>query len=157
MNFWEFSFSGEGLALSAPDARHIREFDPSGFLLLRGGIPADRGRVGRGGVIRLETLIELTFINSRFSILLLKLDKRLPVAQFEGTAPQSTVACPLLNHTQWNRSGTTWRDNKQTNLTQTEHTHKINNDNDYSKSYNKHTHEHMPNNTHKLNKGVAGS
>ena len=41
--------------------------------------------------------IELTFISSSFSslILLLKLDRQLPVEQFEATVPQSTVPSPL--------------------------------------------------------------
>ena len=73
-----------------------------------------------GGMIRLETLIELKFINSSFSnsifclfvccqfelfelILLLTLHKQLPVEQFEASrerfeaaASQSTVPCPPL-------------------------------------------------------------
>ena len=58
-------------------------------------------------MIRLETIIELKFLNSYFSssnfsirafrlILLLKLDEQLPVEQFEATVSQSTVPCPSL-------------------------------------------------------------
>ena len=51
-----------------------------------------------GGMIRLETLIEL---NSQFElfelILLLKLDKHFPVEQFEATVSQSAVPSPSLN------------------------------------------------------------
>ena len=49
-------------------------------------------------MIRLETLIELKFLNSSSSsFLLLKLDTQLLVEQFEATASQSTVPSPPLN------------------------------------------------------------
>ena len=49
------------------------------------------------GIIRLETLIELKFINSTFrAYLLFRLDKRFSVEQFEATIPQSAVSSPLL-------------------------------------------------------------
>ena len=43
--------------------------------------------LSEGGVIRLETLIDLKFLHSSFSelILLLKLDKQFPVEQSEAT------------------------------------------------------------------------
>ena len=46
-------------------------------------------------MIRLQTRIELKFLNSCFErILLLKLDKQLRVEQFEATVSQSTVTSP---------------------------------------------------------------
>ena len=62
-----------------------------------------------GGMIRLEALIELKFLNSSFSsrisrfelfelfelILLLKFNKRFPVERFEATVSRSAVP-PLL-------------------------------------------------------------
>ena len=54
--------------------------------------------VGRGGMTQLETLIELDIFQFELFelILSLKLDKRLPVEQFEATVSQSTVPSPLL-------------------------------------------------------------
>ena len=54
--------------------------------------------LSEGGMIRLETLIELIFLNSSFSrsILLLKLGTQFPVEQFEATVSQSTVPSPPL-------------------------------------------------------------
>ena len=51
-----------------------------------------------GGMILLETLIELKLFNSSFvePILLLKIDEQLPVEQFEATVFQSTVPSPPL-------------------------------------------------------------
>ena len=51
-----------------------------------------------GGMIRLETLIVLKFLNLSCSsfILLLELNKQLPIEQFEPTAFQSTVPSPPL-------------------------------------------------------------
>ena len=51
-----------------------------------------------GGMIRLETLIELKFPNSSLFelILLLKLDKQFPVEQFEAAVSQSTAPSPPL-------------------------------------------------------------
>ena len=50
-------------------------------------------------MIRLETLIELTILNSSFFELglLLKLDRQFPVERFEATVAQSTVPSPPLN------------------------------------------------------------
>ena len=69
-------------------------------------------RFSEGGMIRLETLIELKFLNSSFSssntqcelfelILLSKLDKQLPVEQFErfeSAVSQSAVPSPPLSY-----------------------------------------------------------
>ena len=60
-----------------------------------------------GGMIRLETLIELRFLDSGFSssnfsirvfelVLLSKLNKQFSVERFEPTASQSSVPSPLL-------------------------------------------------------------
>ena len=51
-----------------------------------------------GGMIRLETLIELKFIIRAFELIqLLKLDKRSPAERFEATVSQSSVPClPLF-------------------------------------------------------------
>ena len=48
--------------------------------------------------MRLETLIELKFLNFEFFefILLLKLDKRLPVERFEAAVSQSAVRSLFL-------------------------------------------------------------
>ena len=53
-----------------------------------------------GGTIRLETLVELKFLNSSLSelILLWKLDKLFPVEHFEAAASQSTVPSPPSEH-----------------------------------------------------------
>ena len=62
--------------------------------------PADRAETGRrqGGVIRLETLIELNFSIRAFErILWLKFDKQLPVEQFEGTVSRSAAPSPTLS------------------------------------------------------------
>ena len=56
-----------------------------------------------GGMKRLETLTELTFLNSSFSSLssyILKFDKQLPLEQFEATSSQSTVLSPPLKKAQ---------------------------------------------------------
>ena len=47
-------------------------------------------------MIRLETLIELKFLNSCFFelVLLLRFDRQFPVELFEATVSQSTVASP---------------------------------------------------------------
>ena len=75
---------------------------------LRAGGAPPSASFSEGGTIRLETLIELTFLNSSFSnsnlyqfdlfelILLLKLDKQFPVGQFEATVSQSAVPPPSL-------------------------------------------------------------
>ena len=49
-----------------------------------------------GGMTRLETLIELKFLNSRCFelVLLLKLNKQFPVEQVEATVSQSTLPSP---------------------------------------------------------------
>ena len=72
------------------------------FALVWGGVTPAQPFVatpflGRG-MIRLETLIELKFLNSSFFklILLLELDKQFPVEQFEATVSQSTVPSPPL-------------------------------------------------------------
>ena len=53
-----------------------------------------------GGIIRLETLIEVKFLDSSFLSLssLLELDKQLPVEPFEATVSQSTVPSPSLKN-----------------------------------------------------------
>ena len=58
-------------------------------------------QVSEGGMIRLETLLELKLFTSSFSsfILLLKLDKQFPIEQFEATVSQSTVPSPPLKVT----------------------------------------------------------
>ena len=75
-----------------------------------GGITQEDGsrtQNSEGGMIRLETLIELRLLNSSFRaqisqfelcelILLLKLDKQFAVEQFEATGSQSTVPSPPL-------------------------------------------------------------
>ena len=54
------------------------------------------GHVSEGGMMRLETLIQLKFLNSSFSSLssLLKLNKQFPVEQFEAAVSQSAVPSP---------------------------------------------------------------
>ena len=56
-------------------------------------LPFSASSISEVGMRRLETLIELRFLNSSLSelILLFKLDKRFPVEQFEATVSQSIV------------------------------------------------------------------
>ena len=69
------------------------------------GKSLQRANKSEGGMKRLETLIELKLFIRAFRaqsyqfelfelILLLKLDRRLPVERFEATASQSTVPSP---------------------------------------------------------------
>ena len=51
------------------------------------------GRNSEGGMIRLETLVELSEL-----ILSLKLDNQFPIEQFEATVSQSTVPSPPLRN-----------------------------------------------------------
>ena len=60
--------------------------------------PADRDiheHISEGGMMRLETLIELNFFNSSLSSFF-EIDKKFPVEQSEATVSQSTVPSPLL-------------------------------------------------------------
>ena len=54
--------------------------------------------LSEGGMIRLETLIELKSLDSSFYelVLLLKFDKQLPVERFEAAVSQSAVPSPPL-------------------------------------------------------------
>ena len=65
----------------------VRQLERDGFVVLRGALRGAELEASEGGMIRLETLIQLKYLNSSFSslILLLKLGKQLPVEQFEAT------------------------------------------------------------------------
>ena len=64
-----------------------------------------------GGMIRLETLIELKFLNSSFSncFLLSELDNELSVERFEPTVSHSAVSSPLLHLFKIYQRGLQWK------------------------------------------------
>ena len=94
-----------GLRISPLNIEILLESNPlkSRILVRRLAVSACSQRLeallSEGGMICLETLIELRFLNSSVLELihLLKLNKKLPVEQFEATASQSTVLPPSLS------------------------------------------------------------